>query len=234
MNLQQDSVRWIIDIRSAKFILLIGIFAVLSILVSLHLTDAFDLAVSRFFNSIQSSRLDGIMIDLTVSADLTTLFAVSVVLVLVRRTRRLGLAALIVLVASSILLMYFKPVVARPPPPLEFNPRIPLPDKFTLEQDVISFTHVPYSFPSGHETRSAAFAFLIAYFLVRKYGKIGILIWAYPVAVGVSRLYVLAHYTTDLMAAAVLGIVIANMTAKILKFDRHPIAHDTKFQKEKT
>lgn len=112
-----------------------------------------------------------------------------------------------------------KPLFGRQLPPYEFTPRIPLPENFKLEEDVLGFTHVAYSFPSGHETRAVAFAFIAGYFLTKRYGKVGHIIWAYPILVGVSRLYVFAHYPSDLIASALLGIIIANVSAKIAKLD---------------
>jgi undecaprenyl-diphosphatase len=127
--------------------------------------------------------------------------------------------------------VYIKPLYGRPLPPYQFTPQIALPDKFTLEQDVIGFTHLAYSFPSGHETRAVAFSFLVGFVLVRKYGWLGHIIWLYPLLVGISRLYLFAHYPTDLVGYAILGIVLANVIAKIVKFDKSPDIEDTKFVK---
>lgn len=219
----------IIDIRSFKFLALVALFVAVGFLVLYHVTDALDLAAVNSFHAIQGATLDGLMIAITVSGDVTTMFAVGIVLTIVRRTRRLGLTILISLVVISVLLVYVKPLYGRPLPPYQFTPQIALPDKFTLEQDVIGFTHLAYSYPSGHETRAVTFSFLVGFFLVRRYGLVGHVIWLYPLLVGISRLYVFAHYPTDLLASALLGVIVANVIAKIVKFDKAPVMADIKF-----
>ena len=222
----------IIDLRSFKFLALVGLFIFVGFLVIFHLTDIFDLAAVNSFHAIRGASLDGLMIAITVTGDVTTMFAVGIVLTIIRRTRRIGLTILISLVVTSVLLVYIKPLYGRPLPPYQFIPQIPLPDKFTLEQDVLGFTHSAYSFPSGHETRAVAFSFLVGFFLVRKYGLLGHFIWLYPLLIGISRLYLFAHYPTDLVGSAILGILLANVIAKILKFDKSPAVVDTKFAKQ--
>jgi undecaprenyl-diphosphatase len=199
------------------------------VVVGLHLSEGFDRYALNGFSAIQNAALDAPMIALTVSGDLTTMFLVGIILTVLRRTRRLGLTVLITIVVISVLLMYVKPLFGRPLPPYQFSPRIPLPENFKLEEDVLGFTHVAYSFPSGHETRAVAFAFIAGYYLTMRYGKIGHVIWAYPILVGVSRSYVFAHHPSDLIASAVLGIIIANICAKLAKLDKVPTAADTKF-----
>lgn len=220
---------WIIPIRSFGFVGLVALFGLISAIVVYHLADSFDLAVLQAFSKIQSATLDGLMIALTVSGDLTTMFIVGIILTILRRTRRLGLTVLIAIVIVSVLLMYVKPLFGRPLPSYEFKPRIPLPEQFKLEEDVLGFTHVAYSYPSGHETRAVAFAFLAGYYLTKHYGWKGHIIWAYPALVSISRLYVFAHYPTDLIASAVLGLILANICIRLARLDKVATAADTKF-----
>jgi undecaprenyl-diphosphatase len=223
----ENATTWKVSIRSVRFAGFVAIFLAILILVAFHVTDDFDLAVARFFHDIASAQLDGLMIALTLTGDLTTIFAVSIILTILWKTRRLGLAILVSLVATSILLMYVKPVVARPLPPFEFQPHIQLPDKFTLEQDVAGFTHVPYSFPSGHETRAASLSFLLGFFISRRKWHhnnkpvivLAHAVWLYPILVGISRLYASAHYPFDLFASVALGIAISYVIVRVLKLD---------------
>lgn len=233
LETQSRMTQWIVPLRSLKFASLIVAFVVLGTLVIVHATDAFDLAIVGFFHEIQSEQLDWPMIALTLTGDLSTVLIAGIFLSIIRRTRKLGLAILISMVAISILLMYIKPIFARPLPPYEFSPHVKLPDKFTLEQDVISFTHIPYSFPSGHETRAVALAFLVGSYLIRRHSRVGHLIWLYPGLVGIGRLYVFAHYPFDLFGSAILGIVIANIIARVLKLDRISSMADDRFVKER-
>jgi undecaprenyl-diphosphatase len=98
---------WIVPIRSLAFAVLVGLFCLVAIsVVGLHLSEGFDRFVLDGFSQIQNAALDGLMIALTVSGDLTTTFLVGIVLTILRRTRRLGLTILINIVVISVLLMY--------------------------------------------------------------------------------------------------------------------------------
>ena len=221
---------WRVEIRSYQFACFVAAFLLIAISVAFHLTDTPDMAAASFFHNLGSATLDGLMIGITLAGDLTTIFAVAIVLTILRRTRKLGLAILISLVVTSVLLMYVKPLVARPLPPFEFKPRIKLPDQFTLEQDVIGFTHVPYSFPSGHETRAASLSLLVGLFLSKRSHKAAHIVWVYPVVIAVSRLYLAAHYPFDLIASVALGIVISFILVKVLKLNKGKMS-DTLFTK---
>lgn len=61
-----------------------------------------------------------------------------------------------------------------------------------------------YSFPSGHTT--AAFAAMVAFFLLgdKRYSFTGLL---FAVLMGFSRIYLIVHYPTDVLAGFVIGTV---------------------------
>jgi undecaprenyl-diphosphatase len=232
-NGEESEQMWKVKIRSFRFVGFLALFLIIAVLVAFHITDGFDMAVAGFFHSIGSAQLDGLMIGLTLAGDLTTVLVVAVILTILRRTRKLGLAILVSLVVTSILLMYIKPFIARPLPPFQFEPHIQLPDKFTLEQDVVGFTHVPYSFPSGHETRAVSLSFLVGFFVSRRWHRGVHIVWIYPVLVGISRLYVSGHYPFDLFASAALGIAISCVIVKVLKLDKDGKMSDGRFTKAK-
>jgi undecaprenyl-diphosphatase len=85
----------IMDIRSFRFLALVALFVTVGFLVLYHVTDTFDLAAVNSFHSIQDASLDGLMIAITVTGDVTIMLAVGIVLTIIRRTRRLGLTILI-------------------------------------------------------------------------------------------------------------------------------------------
>ncbi|MEL4305816.1 phosphatase PAP2 family protein [Methanococcoides cohabitans] len=68
-----------------------------------------------------------------------------------------------------------------------------------------------YSFPSTH----SALAFATAMFLNSKAGKYSPLLWAGALLMAVSRVFAGVHYPSDVMAGAVLGIVMGYMWIRI-------------------
>jgi undecaprenyl-diphosphatase len=68
------------------------------------------------------------------------------------------------------------------------------------------------SFPSGHVGASAAFFGVLL--IARR--RIGLVCLAFPILIGFSRMYLGAHYLSDVMCAAVLGIFCALVVAHFL------------------
>ena len=69
-----------------------------------------------------------------------------------------------------------------------------------------------HAFPSGHVAASTAF-FGVLFFASRRIGLVCLLI---PIVIGFSRMYVTAHYLSDVVCAAVLGILCALLVARVL------------------
>ncbi|HEY4256577.1 MAG TPA: phosphatase PAP2 family protein [Candidatus Udaeobacter sp.] len=69
-----------------------------------------------------------------------------------------------------------------------------------------------HSFPSGHVGASAAFFGVL--FLARR--RIGLVCFAIPILIGFSRMYIGAHYLSDVVCAAVLGFLCALLVASLL------------------
>ena len=68
-----------------------------------------------------------------------------------------------------------------------------------------------HAFPSGHVTASAAFFAVIAF----ANWRIGLPFLAIPILIGCSRIYGVAHYLSDVICAAVLGILCALVVWRI-------------------
>ena len=66
-----------------------------------------------------------------------------------------------------------------------------------------------HAFPSGHVAASMAF-FGVLFFVNR---RIGLLCLPIPIVIGFSRMYVTAHYLSDVVCAAILGILSALLVA---------------------
>jgi membrane-associated phospholipid phosphatase len=76
------------------------------------------------------------------------------------------------------------------------------------------FSSKYHAFPSGHVAASMAF-FGVLFFASR---RIGLVFLPIPIVIGFSRMYVAAHYLSDVVCAAVLGILCALLVARVLLY----------------
>lgn len=117
----------------------------------------------------------------------------ALVLLICKKTRVVGLSALISLAAGALITnMILKNVVER------IRPYDTIPDLILLIERQSDF-----SFPSGHTCASFAAATALYLYLPRKWGCL-FLIFACLIAF--SRLYVGVHYPSDVAAGAVIGV----------------------------
>jgi membrane-associated phospholipid phosphatase len=73
------------------------------------------------------------------------------------------------------------------------------------------FSSKYHSFPSGHVAASTAFFGVL--FLAT--WRIGLACMPIPILIGLSRLYIAAHYLSDVVCAAVLGILCAILVTRV-------------------
>jgi len=207
--------------RSMYFVALVAAFVIFSVIVGSGATFSADDAASRYFKSIQGNPgTDMAMIVITSLGDVTTLFLFGIVITIIRRTRKVGMVFLIVLVVLVVAVMYTKPLIGRPVPPYGFEPAVQLPDNFSLENDSLSPISAGLSYPSGHAARATALAFVIGYALYRKSRWAGYALWAFPVIVGISRLYVMQHYPTDVVGGLLFGGILSIVLSNAMKLDQ--------------
>ena len=213
----------VVNIRSAKFLLLIAIFITIATLVESGVSTPFDQSIIFKIADARNTVTDAVIIAITTSADLfpiyfSPLIIFSLILIIKKKTRRIGSILLLVLTLTTITTTYVKDIVDRERPTYEFKPEIGF--NYKPEQDVIS--RFASSFPSGHASRSAAFALIVS-FMIRNRNVLGIpagmLMWIFPIAVAFSRVYIGAHYPTDVIAGVVLGLIVANAVSRILKLE---------------
>lgn len=126
--------------------------------------------------------------------------ALSVVMIIIPKTRRagfgMGLALIFGLIVCNITI---KPLAAR------IRPYAYLLEHHGIETKLLVKELADFSFPSGHTIAS----FEASVVLVRHHKKLGIPAVILAVLISVSRLYLQVHYPTDVLVAMVLGIAFA-------------------------
>ena len=178
--------------------------------------DSFDMSVFAFFGEqIQSAAMNIVANFITFfggSEFVTPMAVLGAFLIPFKKTRKFGMAILFaVLVGTLLTNLVMKPLFARPRPYVYYadNPLF-------MKWYEFAGAHVESdkSFPSGHTT--AAFELGIAAFLVlnKKYS------WVFPVVsvlVGLSRIYLMVHYVTDVLGGVCVGVFAGIMGYLIMK-----------------
>lgn len=121
--------------------------------------------------------------------------ALTAVLLIFRKTRRLGLSMAFALAIGYICgNLVIKNVVARTRP-YEYNSEI----------NLLVSKLSDYSFPSGHSLAS----FEAATCIFIRYKKWGVAALILAAAIALSRLYLYVHFPSDVLAGTILGIIFA-------------------------
>lgn len=171
-------------------------FAVLAILIVNDLTTGFDSAIYYFFSSMITPQTTQVFIFLTNLCSPPFLIGLSILLLaffLFRRRLYPALAIPINLLLSSTINSFVKSVFNRPRP--DINQLV----------DADGF-----SFPSGHSFVAISFYGFLIYLVARycrgryKYPLMLLLLLVIP-CVGISRVYLGVHYSSDVLAGFSLG-----------------------------
>ena len=138
------------------------------------------------------------------------LIVLSLVLLVIRKTRRFGTAMLLGLAIGAVVVnLWLKVVIARPRPYADVNGFY-----YPLWQMMGSHTESDYSFPSGHT--NAAFACMVPAFLLGKKSWSWLcLLFAF--LMGVSRIYLVVHYPSDVLGGLIMGTLAGLLGVLIMK-----------------
>ena len=209
---------WIFDIRSRTFVLLTVSFLVITAIVHSGITESFDQGtVLYFYENTGNSTLDDIMQVITETGDAVTMLGFGIIILIVPKTRRIGITLMILIVISTLLTGYIKCGVDRDRPDFEYE-GTPFP--VSISKDTFAlFCEGGFdaSYPSGHAARSMIFAVIFGYAISERFPRGAYLVMVYPALVSLSRLYVLQHYPMDVIGGTIIGIMLAGVMAKRTK-----------------
>ena len=216
---------WIFDFRSRSFVLLVILFLIVLALVYFEISEGFDQSVISFVaENAGNPVLDIIMQSITESGDTFYMLGFGVIILIIKKTRRIGITLMILMLLSTLLTGYIKCGVDRDRPSFDYE-GVPFPVEISRDTFALFCEGgEDASFPSGHAARSVIFGIVLAYVLSERFPKGCYLLFAYPILVSLSRIYVLQHFPMDVIGGAILGImltgVLANMTKLNTIFDK--------------
>jgi len=209
---------WIFDIRSRSFVLLVISFVIVSMLVYFQITESFDqLIISSVADNVGNPSLDLIMQIITESGDSFYMLGFGVLMLLIKKTRRVGITLMILIVLSTLLTGYIKCGIDRDRPDFDYE-GAPFPVKISRDTFAL-FCEGGYdaSYPSGHAARAIIFGIIIGYALSERFPRGSYLLLIYPLLVSISRVYVLQHFPMDVIGGTILGVMLAGIMAKKTK-----------------
>ena len=210
--------KWIFDIRSRPFVLTVLAFLLVTFLVYFEVTKQFDESVIVYFQSISGNAvLDLLMQSITEAGDVYYMLLFAIALLIIKKTRRIGLSLMILLVLATLLTGYIKCGVDRDRPNLDFE-GTPFP--IDISEDTFAlFCEGSFnaSYPSGHAARAAIFGIILGYALSQRFPRGCYLLLLYPLMMSISRMYVIQHYPMDVIGGTILGIMLAGVVAKKTK-----------------
>ncbi len=209
---------WFFDIRSRSFVLLTILFLVLTAIVHSGITDNFDQTIVLFFSeNVGHPSLDFFMQTVNESGDVFNMLIFGILILIIPKTRRVGITLMILIVLATLLTGYIKCGVDRERPDFEYD-GTPFP--VTISRDTFAlFCEGGFdaSYPSGHAARAMIIGIILGYALSDRFPRGAYLMFLYPVMISISRIYVLQHYPMDVIGGAVIGVMLAGVMAQRTK-----------------
>ncbi|MBX2910135.1 MAG: phosphatase PAP2 family protein [Chitinophagales bacterium] len=176
--------------------------AVLAIIGSTVLTLIHKGDESLFFNNHNNIVLDYFFATFTHSVEFP-LIIVLILLLWYLKGKKAFFESAIALSVTALVVQLLKRVI------LEDNFRPRLYFEHTHQLRLIEFTQPLYhfSFPSGHTTAAFCLLAIYSFYTEKKWQRI--LLFSLAILIGISRMYLLHHFLSDVVAGILLGAIIA-------------------------
>lgn len=185
------------------------LFILLSILICFNLTTNFDNTIYNFITRNMNNTLTSIYETITFLG--STLFIICLcilflVIFIIIRKKNYGLIITGVLIISTIINNVVKIIICRERPDVL---------KLVIEDT--------YSFPSGHTMASVSMYGILMYFVLKskmnRWLKIVLtmVLGLLPLLVGMSRIYLGAHFATDIIGGFILAIILLLIDINIIE-----------------
>ncbi len=210
-----------LNIKYSHILLFLLCFTMITIFTITGLIKNFDNFIFDYFKNIpRNTQSDLLIIIITTISDTINLILIGFFLTIIKKTRRFGMILLISIVAITIVTTYVKPFFAanQIQTTFVFESLVKLPPKFTLEKDSFMPFSQNYSYPSNHLASTTAFCFIIGGLIYKRssYFAKGFII-IYPTIIGITKLYLLQQYFSDIISGFILGIIISGLIIKLTK-----------------
>ncbi len=138
-------------------------------------------------------------------------FAFAIVLMLFSKTRKAGICIFGAVACGALITnLILKDLIARPRP-----------CNSDFISEFLSFGYPAedgFSFPSGHMTAISSAVFAIFFCFNKKFSWIG---FPFIILMGISRIYLLAHYPSDVLAGILVGVISSVVAFYITKLIYH-------------
>ena len=211
------------SVKYRHILLILACFTIVTALTIAGLFKNLDTFLLEFFKNVpRNPQSDLFIIIVTTLSDTINLMIAGFIILIIKKTRRFGLLILISLVISTIIVTYAKPLFSADqiPDTVVFKPLVKLPDKFTLEKDSFMPFSQNYSYPSNHLASISTFCFIIGGLLYSRssISAKGFIIF-FPMLIGITKLYLLQMYFSDVIGGWILGLLISSLLIKITKID---------------
>lgn len=210
---------WVVGLRSPQFLLLILIFGVITTLVYSNATLSLDYTINEYLDRINlSGNMLYVLVIFASFGEIIHLIFASIILTIIRRTRKTGMILMITIVMITIITTYLKPIIAHTKP-LQSVKLTSLPKGFNLEGDSMTPSARDFSYPSNHVACITAFTYLIGYSLSRGHRNAKYLIWLLPSSIALSQLILRQYYFSDMIGGFLFGLIIAILMSNILHIE---------------